>query len=1187
MKKLLSMLLAVLMCVTVLPVTVFTSAQEESAATEMQSVEQSDVTISYTDGKTFMNPVANGADPFVFKDTDGTYYMYTTNAGGNGYIAYTSRDLVNWSSIDYVLAKSDVSVEGEETYTNFWAPEVFLYDGTYYMIVTVNEHLVIATGPSPAGPFKTEENASYLFEDKAIDGHFFLDDDGKVYFYYVIIGKDTVFPYTNGNVIYGCEFDMETLAPKEETITRLISPRYYTWEKESGYVNEGPEVFKKDGKYYLLYSCNSFKYEGYAVGAATATSPLGSYTKQSDPVLLGSSQYGAVGTGHCCYTYSPDNTEMWMVYHKHAGLGQVENREICLDKITFDANGAVHVAAAFNDGKPTMTAQPYPSGAECTVKDVKLDSNFSALATLPTVYVHMNDGSDTAAGTESDPFKTLERAYDALTPNGGTIVLVASHDISQAMSNDEYLSPEPQMEQTQLYFQTPDDITGPIMLRGRNPGIRLRFSYITFNSDHYIDNLMLRPYVVTPVIECGFNNVTFGENLSVSPAYQAGERGRYPILLGGYYQCGYGLAESDSYMNEYPYKLWKQDQRPYEYVSTSEDYTISVYGGTWRSIMGGNWRVRADASLGLIDADVTLNLGGTCTVQPLVSNSAEMNYLVSATGYSALSENGTATLNITGGTYNCPIYVAGRLATITETEGVTHATARHDGDHFANLLGGTFVSTEINGTLRKAAISASQDGANNVAGDYTLTIAKDATFVGDAAFYSTYGDAKTEGTKTAHIANEIYPIFYPTRGHFTSYDFFGNDGPVTIYVDQAKGKDSNDGLTPETAVQNLGVTYKMMTPYGGTIIALANKLASSASYYGTPVCGGPVTVRGITPDIQWQIDYLSLSSDHIFDNITIFSRGNTSVIECKFNNVTFTESVTTAGGRNPFLLGGHYQGADSSANFKPAIKTLDVVSTDKDYTLTVNGGTWRSIKGGNWRHAGNAHVGSIDGNVTVNIGKNATVTPYKASGESYLVTPSGNNASNGGTFTLNINGGTVNSPVFGAARLGAVNASLSGEYADFAADVYINLLGATIGKFAEGETYESCYIAAKQNDATSPDIDGIFAVRVCNSTIDGSATISGDGATTAHIYTDSKFALAHNGFDFEGASNSNGNVVADANADGMLTNADITSIIRLASGFGTPEVYDNDLDGNKKFNNRDIIALIQLLAGWEVDIVRY
>lgn len=1194
MKRFLSMLLVAVMCVTALPATVLVSAEEGQTVTapaETGEAQSSGVTVSYTDGETFMNPVANGADPFVFKDSDGTYYMYTTNAGGNGYIAYTSRDLVNWSSIDYVLKKGDVSVEGVDTYTNFWAPEVFLYNGTYYMIITVNERLVVATGPSPAGPFKTAENTSYLFDYQSIDGHFFQDDDGTVYLFYVKVAKDYgVIPFTSGNVIWGCEFDMETLRPIESTNVRLFGAKFNSWEKENGYVTEGPEVFKRDGKYYMLYTCNGFKYAGYAVGAATATSPLGTYTKQSDPIMKGAAEYGAVGTGHCCYTYSPDGTEMWMVYHKHAGLNQVENREICIDKITFDSNGKVHVAADFNDCKPTMTPQPYPSGAECTVKDVVLDDNFAALVDLPTVYVHMNDGTDTAAGTETDPYKTLERAYDALTPNGGTIVLVASHDLSHAMSNDVYLSPEPQIAENGMYFSTPTDITGPIMLRGRNPGIRLRFNYITLNSDHYIDNLILRPNVVTPVIECAFNNVTFGENLTVSPAYDATSRGKYPMLVGGYYQCGYGLADGDSYMDAYPYCLWKQDHRPYEFVSTSEDYTISVYGGTWRSIMGGNWRVRADASLGLIDADVTLNLGGSCVVQPLCSNSAEMNYLVSVTSNTALSSNGTATLNITGGTYNCPVFVSGRLATVTETEGVTHSVERHAGDLYANITGGTFIATEINGTLRNAIVSATQDAANNVDADYELTVGAGAEFIGTAAFYSTNGTCKVTGTKTAHICNEIFPRF--TTSHFTTYDFYGNDGPVTIYLSQTKGSDKNDGLTPETAIANLSMTYKMMTPYGGKVIVTENKLASSSSYYGTPECGGPVTIQGLTPDVQWQIDYFSISCDHIFDNITIYSRNVTTLIECKFNNVTFTDTVTCSGGRNPFLMGGHYQGASSTSsplkNFTPTVKSLDVVSTDEDYTLTVNGGTWRSIKGGNWRHAGTAHVGSIDGNVTVNIGKNAIVAPFKNSSENYFVTPSGNNASNGGTFTLNItDGATVNSPVFGAARVGAASGTPANEYADFAADVNINISNAVIGTFAEGETYAKCYVSAKQVDTTTADVNGSFVLRINGSDIPAAATVSGAGADVAHIYTDGKLTATPDSFDLAGALNGRGNVIADGDDDGMLSNADITVMIRAISGFGSVDVYDNDLDGNAKLNNRDAIALIQLLAGWDIEIVYY
>ena len=61
--------------------------------------------------ETFINPVANGADPFVFKDTDGTYYLYVTSGGNYGYRVYTSANLVEWESQGYCLKPEDVYID--------------------------------------------------------------------------------------------------------------------------------------------------------------------------------------------------------------------------------------------------------------------------------------------------------------------------------------------------------------------------------------------------------------------------------------------------------------------------------------------------------------------------------------------------------------------------------------------------------------------------------------------------------------------------------------------------------------------------------------------------------------------------------------------------------------------------------------------------------------------------------------------------------------------------------------------------------------------------------------------------------------------------------------------------------------------------------------------------------------------
>ena len=133
--------------------------------------------VTYTYDTGFENPVANGADPFVLYD-DGIYYLYSTNDGSNGYIVYTSTDLVNWHAEGYVLRKSDVQLDNANSYAGLWAPEVMREGDTYYMVYTAQGHIGIATAESPLGPFK--DKSGRLFTDvTTIDGHFFRDDDGR------------------------------------------------------------------------------------------------------------------------------------------------------------------------------------------------------------------------------------------------------------------------------------------------------------------------------------------------------------------------------------------------------------------------------------------------------------------------------------------------------------------------------------------------------------------------------------------------------------------------------------------------------------------------------------------------------------------------------------------------------------------------------------------------------------------------------------------------------------------------------------------------------------------------------------------------------------------------------------------------------------------------------------------------
>ncbi len=1120
MKKFLSLVLVLLTVLGCIPMTVAFAQEEpliqdENGLSGAIATQEGDITLSYTDKQTFQNPVANGADPFVFLDDDGTYYMYTTNSSYWGYIGYTSRDLVNWSSLGYVFKKADITLEGESTITANWAPEVFKYNGKYYMIASVNEYLTILTAESPAGPFAADgDTATKLFDYKAIDGHIFTDDDGQAYLYYVKCGYDSILK-ASGNVIWGCKFDLATMTPVSDTNTRLIaSSNSYTWEnRNQENVAEGPAIIKRNGKYYMLYTCNGYTNKNYAVGVAQATSPLGSYSRQSNnPVIIGSTASGMVGVGHCCYTTSPDGREYWMVYHKHAGLNQVENREICIDKITFDSSDRLVVSADFTQGKPTAQAQPYPSGAVSTLKDATLTGSFKALTSLPTVYVHMNDGKDTNSGTKSSPYQTLEQAYDALTPNGGTIVLLSSHDISSAKDNDAYISPEPQIEATGNYFSTPNDITGPIMLRGLNPGIRLRFNYITINSDHYIDNLMLRAQSSDSTIECAFNNVTFGENISMSPYYN-GDSERYPFLIGGYYQYGTGTSASS------PFVYWKQESRPYSFVSTNKDYTITVNGGTWRSVMGGSWRTNGKASVGLIDANITLNFGGSFTFLPLYTNSADNNYMISGTGNSALSSNGSVTLNIYGGTFNGSLYVNGRIGTVTAADGSTHASADqyHAGNSYANIYGGTFNGATVGTTAKRSAVMATLDSANDVTGNYTLYLSNKAILNGTGGFapkfYISNSSAKVTGTKYA----------YHGKGYSTYLTGLGYDAVVTI-GDESMPKENRvvfvsssgkgDGMSPSSPMSSITTAYQTIGGlYGGTVVICGD--FNLQSNFVEPAHTADITVTQ-----KWNgVDYSKTSAFNVKGSVRRWTVNG----ETNFENIRF-KTADTAG----LYIIGQY----NPVTFGEGVVCEGFVGSSINTAVTLLGGKQNGVTP--------AYSKNTDANITVRSGSDILVVGLNR----------GIATEHTQTAKINIYGGEIVT-LYGGNIDGATGGSAE-----------INIRG---GSFT-GALH------------TAKGISGAVSLNISGGDFSSCSTVAGDSslncrATVADDMEDELCALISS---FGYIKTATGYIKGDTDCSGAVSNSDITLLIRYLSGFSvTTDNNACDLNRDGKINNRDAIALIQ------------
>lgn len=306
------------------------------------------------------------ADPYVLKDTDGTYYMYVT---GRGYPCFSSKDLVNWKYETKVFNAN----EAKWATKSFWAPEVIKIKDKYYLHYTAAreddiKRIGIAVSDKPSGPFVDVSDNPFIDhgEKGTIDSHVFVDDDGRTYLYYSNAMSTNPIPELGGkkrSEIWVIEVTPD-LTEKISEPKMLIWPTQ-SWEFNSNsnqYWNEGAVVVKNNGIYYLIYSANCYCNPNYSVGYATSSSPTGPFTKHPrNPILSNNKVSQAVsGPGHNCIIHSPDNNELFFVYHSHVNVGNINStnngiRQVNIDRMSFLPDGSINVEG------PSITPQPYPS----------------------------------------------------------------------------------------------------------------------------------------------------------------------------------------------------------------------------------------------------------------------------------------------------------------------------------------------------------------------------------------------------------------------------------------------------------------------------------------------------------------------------------------------------------------------------------------------------------------------------------------------------------------------------------------------------------------------------------------------------------------------------------------------------------------------------------------------------------
>ncbi len=197
-----------------------------------------------------LNPILKGfnPDPSLLRVGEDYYIATSTFEWFPGVCIHHSKDLVNWEIVSYALTnEEDVDMTGIDGACGIWAPNLTYNNGKFYLAYTIvytnrarhkDTHNFIVTAPSVKGPWSKPVQVSKSGFDPSV----FHDDDGKKYLVNMTLDYRPDMVRFSGIDVQ--EWDEET--------GRLLGEPVRVFRGTPRGMTEGPNIFKKDGWYYLV-----------------------------------------------------------------------------------------------------------------------------------------------------------------------------------------------------------------------------------------------------------------------------------------------------------------------------------------------------------------------------------------------------------------------------------------------------------------------------------------------------------------------------------------------------------------------------------------------------------------------------------------------------------------------------------------------------------------------------------------------------------------------------------------------------------------------------------------------------------------------------------------------------------------------------------------------------------------------
>lgn len=278
---------------------------------------------SYQNSIVTANISSSVRDPYVLR-YNGHYYIYYT-----GWHVYKSREDSLTGEFDYVgngpCVEFPADYESEE-----WAPEVYPYNGKFYMFATYKSNkthyrgCAVFSADAPEGPFKMISNGHITPGDgHYIDGTLYIDENNQPWMVY---SKDRESVSDRVGEMYCVKLNSELTAFASEPVM-LFRANQAKWAvSKDGYLTDGPFLYRtQKGSLIMLWS--SWDEYGYCVGIAKSESGsiMGPWIQQDEPLY--SKKYTGTYDGGHGMVFTDADGKMWLAIHSPNDISPEKGKE--------------------------------------------------------------------------------------------------------------------------------------------------------------------------------------------------------------------------------------------------------------------------------------------------------------------------------------------------------------------------------------------------------------------------------------------------------------------------------------------------------------------------------------------------------------------------------------------------------------------------------------------------------------------------------------------------------------------------------------------------------------------------------------------------------------------------------------------------------------------------------------------